>query len=165
MPGRSSHRGVIEGRQTASYDRDVVVFLIGMRVNTLRALRQWIPVSKAMGPMLRELMADPDSGLLASRTLPGLRQVTMIQYWESVEKLQAFANDAQRTHRPAWTEFYRKAYKGNTVGIWHETYVVPARNLETIYANMPLLGLGQVSGVAPVNTRGETATERLATRQ
>jgi hypothetical protein len=134
-----------------------------MRVNSLRALRQWIPVSKAMGPMLRELMADPDSGLLAFRTLPGLRQVTLIQYWESVEKLQAFANDAQRTHRPAWTEFYRKAYKGNTVGIWHETYVVPARNSETIYANMPLLGLGQVSGVAPVNTRGRTAAERLRT--
>ncbi|MDX6237052.1 MAG: hypothetical protein QOG10_1867 [Kribbellaceae bacterium] len=163
MPGRVSHRGVIEGRQTASYDQDVVVFLIGMRVNSLRALRQWIPVSKAMGPMLRELMADPDSGLLAFRTLPGLRQVTLIQYWESVEKLQAFANDAQRTHRPAWTEFYRKAYKGNTVGIWHETYVVPARNSETIYANMPLLGLGQVSGVAPVNTRGRTAAERLGT--
>lgn len=165
MPGRMSHQGVIEGRQTASYDRDVVVFLIGMRVNSLRALRQWIPVSKAMGPMLRELMADPDSGLLAFRTLPGLRQVTLIQYWESVEKLQAFANDAQRTHRPAWTEFYRKAYKGNTVGIWHETYVVPARNSETIYANMPLLGLGQVSGVAPVNTRGRTAAERLGTGQ
>jgi Domain of unknown function (DUF4188) len=165
MPGRVRNQGVIEGRQTASYDRDVVVFLIGMRVNSLRALRQWIPVSKAMGPMLRELMADPDSGLLAFRTLPGLRQVTLIQYWESVEKLQAFANDAQRTHRPAWTEFYRKAYKGNTVGIWHETYVVPAQNSETIYANMPLLGLGQVSGVAPVTIRGQTAAERLGKGQ
>jgi hypothetical protein len=165
MPGRASHRGIIEGRQTASYDQDVVVFLIGMRVNSLRALRQWIPVTKAMGPMLRELMADPDSGLLAFRTLPGLRQVTMLQYWESVEKLQAFANDAQRTHRPAWTEFYPKAYKGNAVGIWHETYVVPARNSETIYANMPLLGLGEVAGVAPVNTRGGTAGERLGARQ
>jgi len=165
MPGKVSHRGVIEGRQTESYDRDVVVFLIGMRVNSLRALRQWFPVLKAMGPMLRELMADPDSGLLAFRTLPGLRQVTLIQYWESAEKLQAFANDAQRTHRPAWTEFYRKAYKGNAVGIWHETYVVPARNSETIYANMPLLGLGQVSGVAPVNTRGGTAAERLGKGQ
>jgi hypothetical protein len=164
MPGEVSHRGVIEGRQTASYDRDVVVFLIGMRVNSFRALRQWIPVSMAMGPMLRELMADPDSGLLAFRTLPGLRQVTLIQYWESVEKLQAYANDAQRNHRPAWTEYYRKAYQGNTVGIWHETYVVPARNSETIYTNMPLLGLGQVSGVAPVNTRGGTAAERLGTR-
>jgi hypothetical protein len=152
---------VIEGRQTAAYEGDLVVFLIGMRVNRLRAWRQWIPVSKAMGPMLRELMADPDSGLLGFRTFPGLRSVTMIQYWESTEKLQAFANDAQRTHRPAWTEFYKHAYKGNNVGIWHETYVVPAGSTETVYANLPLLGLGKVSGVEPVNKRGNTAAERL----
>ena len=42
-----------------------------------------------------------DSGLLGFQSFPGLRSVTMIQYWESVEKLQAFANDAQRTHCPA----------------------------------------------------------------
>jgi hypothetical protein len=161
MPGRVSHRGIVQGRQTASYDRDVVVFLIGMRVNSLRAIRHWIPVARAMGPMLRELMADQDSGLLAFRVLPGLRQVTLIEYWESAEKLQAFANDAQRTHRPAWTEFYRRAYQGNAVGIWHETYVVPSGASETIYANMPLLGLGEVSGVVPVNKRGRTAAERL----
>lgn len=155
-PGR-----VIPGRQTASYEGDLVVFLIGMRVNSLRALRQWIPVTKAMGPMLRELMADPDSGLLGFRTFPGLREVTLIQYWESTEKLQAFANDAQRTHRPAWTEFYRRSYQDNAVGIWHETYVVPAGGSESIYANMPLLGLGKVSGVVAANTRGRTAAERL----
>ncbi len=155
---------MIEGRQTAAYDGDVVVFLIGMRVNRWRAWRQWLPVSRAMGPMLRELMADPDSGLLGFRAFPGLRSVTMIQYWESTEKLQAFANDAQRTHRPAWTEFFKHAYRGNNVGIWHETYVVPAGHTETIYANMPLLGLGKVSGVVPVSRRGATAAERLAHR-
>ncbi|WP_273482875.1 DUF4188 domain-containing protein [Kribbella italica] len=123
-----------------------------------------MPVAKAMGPMLRELTADPDSGLLGFRSFPSLRSVTMIQYWESTEKLQAFANDARRTHRPAWTEFYQHAYQGSTVGIWHETYAVPAGQFETIYGNMPLLGLGQVSGVVPVNRRGATAAERLAHR-
>jgi hypothetical protein len=155
---------MIEGRQTAAYDGDLVVFLIGMRVNKLRAWRQWLPVAKAMGPMLRELTADPDSGLLGFRTFPGLRSVTMIQYWESTEKLQAFANDAQRTHRPAWTEFFKHAYKGTSAGIWHETYVVPSGQFETIYGNMPLLGLGKVSGVVPVSRRGATAAERLARR-
>ncbi|ADB36021.1 conserved hypothetical protein [Kribbella flavida DSM 17836] len=153
---------VIEGRQTAAYDGELVVFLIGMRVNKLRAWRQWLPVAKAMGPMLRELSADPGSGLLGFRSFPGLRSVTMVQYWESVEKLQAFAGDAQRSHRQAWTEFYRQAYKGHNVGIWHETYVVPAGHTETIYGNMPLLGLGKVSGVVPVNSRGRTAAERLS---
>lgn len=155
---------MIEGRQTAAYDKDLVVFVIGFRVNKLRAFRQWLPVARAMPGMLRELMADKDSGLLSFRTFPGLRTTTMIQYWESVEKLQAFANDPARTHRPAWTNFFKYAYQGNNVGIYHETYVVPAANIETVYGNMPLTGLGNLAGVVPVNKRGETAAERLGAK-
>jgi Domain of unknown function (DUF4188) len=152
---------VIEGRQTASYDGDLVVFLIGMRINSLRAVRQWLPVVRAMGPMLRELSKDPESGLLGFRTLPTWRGITLIQYWESVEKLQAFANDNGRTHRPAWLDYFRQSFKGGAAGIWHETYVVPAGSTETIYGNMPLIGLGKVAGVVPVGSRGDTAAERL----
>jgi hypothetical protein len=152
---------VIRGRQTAAYDGEVVVFLIGMRVNSVLKVRDWMPVAKAMGPMLRELSKDKDSGLLGFRTLPTWRGITLIQYWESVEKLQAFASDTGRTHRPAWVEYFRKSFKGGAVGIWHETYVVPAGNTETIYGNMPLLGLGQVKGVEPVGKRTDTAAQRL----
>ena len=152
---------VVEGRQTAAYDGELVVFLIGMRVNSVRKVREWVPVVRAMGPMLRELMKDKESGLLGFRTLPTWRGITLIQYWESVEKLQTFANDTGRTHRPAWVDFFRNSYKGGAVGIWHETYVVPAGNTETIYGNMPLLGLGRARGVEPVGKRGDTAAERL----
>jgi hypothetical protein len=152
---------VIQGRQTAAYDGEVVVFLIGMRVNSVLKVRDWMPVAKAMGPMLRELSKDKDSGLLGFRTLPTWRGITLIQYWESVEKLQAFASDTGRTHRPAWVEYFRKSFKGGAVGIGHETYVVPAGNTETIYGNMPLLGVGQVKGVEPVGKRTDTAAQRL----
>ncbi|MEV8377528.1 DUF4188 domain-containing protein [Kribbella sp. NPDC056861] len=156
---------MIPGRQTAAYDKDLVVFVIGFRVNKFRAFKEWLPVARAMPPMLRELVADQDSGLLGFRTFPGLRTTTMIQYWESVEKLQAFANDPDRTHRPAWTNFFKYAYKSNNVGIYHETFVVPAGHSETIYGNMPLIGLGKVAGVVPVNKRGDTAAERLGGRE
>ncbi|TDW18085.1 DUF4188 domain-containing protein [Kribbella kalugense] len=152
---------VIQGRQTAAYDGQVVVFLIGMRVNSVLKLREWLPVARAMGPMLRELSKDKASGLLGFRTLPTWRGITLIQYWESVEKLQAFASDTGRTHRPAWVDFFRNSFKGGAVGIWHETYVVPAGHTETIYGNMPLLGLGRVEGVEPVGKRGDSAAERL----
>ncbi|WP_427887365.1 DUF4188 domain-containing protein [Kribbella sp. GL6] len=152
---------VVEGRQTAAYDGELVVFLIGLRINSVRRVKEWWPVARAMGPMLRELSKDKDSGLLGVRTLPTWRGVTLIQYWESVEKLQAFANDDNRKHRPAWVAFFRNAYKSGATGIWHETYVVPAGNTETVYGNMPLLGLGRVQGVVPVGQRGDTAAERL----
>lgn len=148
-------------RHTAAYDGEVVVFLIGFRVNSVLKVREWMPVARAMGPMLRELSKDKDSGLLGFRTLPTWRGVTMVQYWESVEKLQAFANDAGRKHRPSWVDFFRNSYKGGAVGIWHETYVVPAGHTETIYGNMPLIGLGRTKGVEPVGNRGDTAAERL----
>ena len=61
----------------------------------------------------------------------------------------------------AWVEYFRNSFKGGAVGIWHETYVIPAGKTETIYGNMPLVGLGRVNGVEPVNQRGETAAERL----
>jgi fumigallin biosynthesis monooxygenase-like protein len=161
MPGRVKQNGVVAGRQTAAYDGELVVFLIGMRVNKIRAVRQWLPVLRGMRPMLMELMADPVSGLLAFRLLPGLREATVVQYWSSVDKLNAFANDPQRKHRPAWVDFYKHSYADGTTGIWHETYHVRAGAWEAIYGNMPLLGLGEVAGVEPVSRRGETAAERL----
>lgn len=38
----------IEGRMTAAAEGDMVVFLIGMRINRFRALRSWLPVTAAM---------------------------------------------------------------------------------------------------------------------
>ena len=50
---------IITGRQTATVDDDVVVFLIGMRINRLRRVRSWLPAFRAMPRMLRELAEDP----------------------------------------------------------------------------------------------------------
>ncbi|MGH3367913.1 MAG: DUF4188 domain-containing protein [Nocardioidaceae bacterium] len=149
------------GRVTAAYDGDVVVFLIGMRINKPWRLRSWWPVVTAMPLMLQELAADPDSGLLGYRMLIGRGGPTLIQYWESMDKLQGFAGDPGRTHRPAWLAYFQRSYRDGGAGIWHETYLVPAGNHESVYGNMPKTGLGAVGGVVAVSGRGETAAERL----
>lgn len=161
MAGVNAPRGATLGRQTAAYEGDLVVFLIGMRINRLWGFRHWLPVVRAMTPMLKELAADPDSGLLGFRTVIGARGPTVIQYWRDAASLQAFASDPGRTHRPAWTEFFRSSYKGGAVGIWHETYLVPAGSHESIYTNVPPLGLGALSGLTPVGSRGDSFDERL----
>lgn len=48
-------------RTTAIFDGDVVVFLVGMRVNTLWKIPRWFPVVRAKPRMLAELQARPDS--------------------------------------------------------------------------------------------------------
>ena len=55
---------VIPGRYTAQIDEPFVVFLIGMRINKFFAFRKWVPVARAMGPMLRTLFQHPEKGFL-----------------------------------------------------------------------------------------------------
>lgn len=156
---------VAQGRRTADADGEVVVFLVGMRINRFRAVRGWLPALRAMPRMLRELTADPDSGMLGYRfVLRGPREFAVLQYWSSARELLAYATAADREHRPAWTEFNRRARNGKgEVGIWHETYAVPAGGYENIYVDMPERGLGAAHGTVPVGRRGDRAAARLAT--
>jgi len=155
----------IEGRMTAASEDGVVVFHIGMRINSFAAVRSWWPVARAMGPMLAELARDEGSGLLGYKTLlGGVRELYLVQYWESKEKLLAYAAAPDKNHRPAWAAFNRRLREGKgKVGFWHETFVVPAGSHESIYMNMPEFGLGKATGVVPVGRRGDRAADRLRT--
>ncbi|MBC3982985.1 DUF4188 domain-containing protein [Streptomyces sp. AC536] len=157
-------RTPISGRVTTAAEGDVVVFLIGMRINRWRAVRHWPPVLAAMPRMLRELSRDESLGMLGYRAYTaGPRTYTVVQYWESREKLLAYASAARRQHHPAWAAFNRRARGARaSVGIWHETYLVPAGSYEAIYHAMPPFGLGEAHGVEPVARRGERAAQRLA---
>ncbi|MFD5920009.1 DUF4188 domain-containing protein [Kitasatospora sp. NPDC058201] len=161
------------GRTTDAHEGGVVVFLIGMRINRWRAVRQWWPTFKAMPAMLRELAKDPDSGMAGFRVVVGggLREITLIQYWRDADRLLAYASAADRHHRPAWQAFNRRARAASAadrapgVGIWHETFQVPAGGHESVYVGMPSFGLGQAFGTQLVGKRGDTAAQRLAGRQ
>ncbi|MFF3908619.1 DUF4188 domain-containing protein [Streptomyces sp. NPDC001848] len=153
----------IEGRTTAASEDGVVVFHVGMRINSFAAVRSWWPVVRAMGPMLAELERDEGSGLLGYKSLlGGVRELYLVQYWESKEKLLAYAAAPDKNHRPAWAAFNRRLREGKgKVGFWHETYVVPASSHEAVYMNMPEFGLGRAIGVVPVGRRGDRAADRL----
>ena len=149
---------VIGNRMTASREDGIVVFLIGMRVNNWWKVHRWLPVALAMPRMLRELGRRPDSGLLGAIS-GGL---FMVQYWESVDKLLAYASDRTGRHFPAWAEFYRRVGAGGDVGIWHETYVVPRGNFENVYVNMPPFGLGAFSKLESARGERARAAQRLS---
>jgi hypothetical protein len=151
----------ISQRMTHQHEGELVVFLIGMRINKPWRPDLWIPVFGAMPRMLVELARDPDSGLLGWRTVFSPRGPWVVQYWSSVEKLYAYASDLDTQHRPAWVAFNTRARKApGAVGIWHETYVV--ERAETIYSGMPPFGLGKATSLVPVARRGDRARQRLA---
>ena len=155
---------VIPSRMTHDYDGDLVVFLIGMRINKPWRLDLWLPVFFAMPAMLAELSKDKDSGLMGFRLAFGARGPLVVQYWNSHEKLYGYASDRNAAHRPAWAAFNRQVRKApGAVGIWHETYVV--ERAESLYSGMPVSGLAAATSIVPVARRGETASERLGARQ
>ena len=154
---------VFPGRFTAETSEPFVVFLIGLRINKLLAVRKWVPTVMAMGPMLRSLFQHPEKGLLGARTLVSWRGVTMIQYWRSFDDLERFARSTDDPHMSAWQRFNKAVgYRDGAVGIWHESYLVEPGHVETVYGNMPVFGLAAATAHVPATGRRETARQRLA---
>ncbi len=154
---------VHHGRHTDGHEGPVVVFLIGMRVNRWRAVTTWWPALAAMPRMLRELGQDPGAGLLGYRTVLGAGGPMVVQYWRDLDSLIGYAHDVDGAHRPAWRAFHERARRSRgAVGVWHETYVVPAGGHETVYNDMPVSGLAAAMRHHPVRPRTETARGRLA---
>ena len=151
---------IVTERVTAQIDDQVVVFLIGMRINRLWKVHKWWPVAAAMPRMLRELAEDPDSGLLGVESWFGNPTIAL-QYWRSFEHLERYAKDSARRHRPAWAAFNRAVAGNGDVGIWHETYRVRPGDYECIYNNMPPFGLARATRTVPARGRLESASGRM----
>ena len=150
-----------DGRFAAEIEGDFVVFLIGMRINHLLLVHEWLPVARAMPRMLRELMQQPQLGLLGARAYLSGRTVMTVQYWRSFEQLHAYAHAKDKEHLPAWAEFNRRVGGNGAVGIFHETYLVAEGQYESVYVNMPEFGLGQAGRVVPAVGRMQSAKARL----
>ncbi|MFZ0746295.1 MAG: DUF4188 domain-containing protein [Terracidiphilus sp.] len=152
---------IFPGRYTATSDEPFVVFLIGMRINRLFAVRSWVRVASAMPPMIAELKRQPELGMLHAEFMIYWRGVAVLQYWRSFEHLHAYAHARNAAHLPAWAEFNRRIGVNGTVGIWHETYAVGQGQYECIYANMPRFGLAGAARHLPATGRLESARKRI----
>lgn len=151
---------VYTGRYTVDNTEDIVVFIIGMRVNNRLAVHKWFPVFKAMPAMIKELYTHKEElGFLSMESYFGLKTTTMIQYWRSLEDLLAYAKNEK--HLAAWKQFNQRAGNTETVGIYHETYQINKGTYESIYVNMPLYGLGKALPHIPVIAGKNSARQRF----
>lgn len=159
---------------THAHEGDLVVFLIGMTVGRPWRVDRWVRIGNAMRRMQLELHRNKARaaageeewlGFLGGYNCVGPRGPVSVQYWRSAEDLYGYANDAGREHRPAWLDYYRRAHRSagrDGIGIWHETYAVPAGGHESAYGNLTDWGLAGATGAVPLIRRGRTARERLA---
>jgi fumigallin biosynthesis monooxygenase-like protein len=157
---------VIDKRVTAEIEGDFVVFLIGMRINRFLRPQKWLPVFVAMPRMIRELERRPESGMLGAELyMAGPRRPMVVQYWRSFEHLEAYARGRDARHWPAWVAFNKRIGSSGDVGIWHESYLVPAGSYDSVYNNMPATGLGAASRLVPAAGRKASAAGRAGVRE
>ena len=154
---------VFPGRYTAVTDESFVVFLIGMRINKIHLVHKWLPVVKAMFPMVKTIYENPQKGFLAGHSYFdfGNRTSLFVQYWRSFADLEAFARNQDDPHLEAWRNFNKTIGNDGTVGIWHETYKVHANEHESLYGNMPRFGLATAFEHAKVGRHNNTARQRI----
>jgi hypothetical protein len=151
---------VFTGRYSADVDGDFVVFLIGMRFNKPWDVRGWWHTFVSMRPMVQELEANPDLGLISAHQA-WIGGPAVIQYWRSYEDLDRYARNADQRHLPAWKKWNQASRKSGAVGIWHETFKVDAGQYEAIYGNMPRRGLASATAHVPVTAKGRSAARRI----
>jgi len=85
----------------------------------------------------------------------------MLQYWESFEKLDAYAKNKNANHLPAWQAFNKNVNSSGDVGIWHETYLISKGGYEAFYHNMPVFGLGNAGTLVEARGSLHSAKERI----
>lgn len=153
---------IVKGRMTDSFSGSLVVFVIGMRVNHFLKVRKWLPTLMAMRPMIAELSQNPECGFLGTEfALCSWRQVVLLQYWRDFDSLERYARAQGEEHWPAWIAFNKRVGNDGTVGIFHETYIVPESGHETVYNNIPPFGLGKVAGLVPATGSRNDARARM----
>ena len=95
--------------------------------------------------MVAELEADPTSGYMGGDMYIGAnsrKSTTLnVQYWRDYESLQKWTHTRMGIHVKTMLEYMKKDQFEGTNGIWHETYKVRDGEYESIYANMPPIGL------------------------
>jgi hypothetical protein len=109
---------------------DLVVILLGMRVNRITGLKTLF----GFGPKISSSVAAKPEGLLRHETVfyslfP--MHVGMRQYWRDVDSLLAWTRSDP--HRKWWQDFLKDS--GGT-GFWHETYFRRG-GFEAIYDDVP----------------------------
>ncbi len=139
-----------QGKFFARREQDFVVFMLGMRIHNVWKVRKWAQVYRLIPGMLKELDNSEGLGYLGGISKITFRQPLIIQYWESLESLHQYATNPQNSHLEVWKTFNKVVGKSKDIGIWHETYLIPAHGHENIYINMPFTGIGQFTPLNPV---------------
>lgn len=137
---------------------DLVVIYLGMRAHTFRGVGTLI----GFGSKIRKAVAASPDGLLQHENVLYSMfplHVGMRQYWRDFDALEKWARSGAHAE---WWKAFLKDPKGT--GFWHETY---SRNglVESVYIDMPPVGLASFASVVPARGSMFSARRRLGLQE
>ena len=137
---------VFTGRYAADVEGDFVVFLIGMRINKPWNVRGWWHTFATMRPMIKELEANPELGLISAHLAWSAARPSS-STGARYEHLDRYARNADKRHLPAWKK-WNQASRGVRRGrhLARDLQGARAAEYEVVYGNMPRLGLASRRG-------------------
>ena len=157
VPGRVTAQLPLEngkfGGQPSS--RSIVVFNLGVQWNhPLGLLAPGVPeLAKDFMAMNKELKSRREEfdllGLSSWRGDDRASNNTLVTtyYFKDVESIHRFAHEP--LHRQMWDKF--SANKHSHIGIFHETFCVPAKAWETVYVNCHPILMGRAADKVEVD--------------
>ncbi len=160
---------IIRTSYSARYDGDFVVFLVGIRVNGANPFtKSFLNTGKAFRSMVAELESDPTLGYMGGDMYIGTNdrksKTLHVQYWRDYESLQKWTHTRMGIHFKTMLEYMKRDRVEGVNGIWHETYKVRDGEYETIYVNMPPIGLA-LATQAVHETKTNNGPERMERRK
>jgi len=85
---------IYSGCYTVDSKEDIVVFIIGMRINKLFSFSKWLSVFMAMPPMIKELYLNKKLVFLHTEVSFSWKAITLLQYWKSFKQFEFYAKGA-----------------------------------------------------------------------
>lgn len=157
------HNGNMAKLVTAPIEEPFTLFLVGVQCRSLMSMWKIPLIGKRMTQMQKELLANPESGLLWGMNFTSLNPFTVLylSYWKSSDHIHRFVTDPKMSHLPASAEYFKKWSKDPNLGVYHETYDINPHQTENLYLGMSPFGVSAFIPPISITQKSKTFLQRL----
>jgi Domain of unknown function (DUF4188) len=135
---------------------------LGLVVRKFRALPYASRLVRAIDRSAREAI-ESGAGLFSSERFRfGWDHFGVLQYWSSFEALDNWSH--RSPHSDWWRDALERMRQRGDFGVYHETFLVPRGNVESIYLDCPPVGLSGFGVKGEAVGHSTTSRDRLGRR-
>lgn len=141
---------------------ELCLIRLGFQAHRITALPYLRRLARATQRAAAQALASGVGLLHHERFAYAWNHVGLLHYWRSFEALEAWSHQAP--HADWWRDAVARGRRNDDFGLYHELYLVPRSNLESIYLNCEPVGLAVFGQLGePVGPR-TTSRDRLGRR-